>query len=48
MSTALPTLPVRRCGSSDLVLPVLGLLWLRRGGRSRVSAVDERPVRGDR
>jgi hypothetical protein len=29
-----------------LVLPVLGLLWLRRGGRSRVSAVDERPVRG--
>ena len=31
-----------------LVLPVLGLLWLRRGGRSRVSAVDERPVRGDR
>jgi hypothetical protein len=31
-----------------LVLPVLGLMWLRRGGRSRVSAVDERPVRGDR
>jgi hypothetical protein len=30
-----------------LVLPVLGLWWLRRGGRSRVSAVDERPVRGD-
>ncbi|MBT1636904.1 hypothetical protein BFL36_01380 [Clavibacter michiganensis] len=31
-----------------LVLPVLGLWWLRSGGRSRVSAVDERPVRGDR
>jgi hypothetical protein len=31
-----------------LVLPVLGLLWLRRGGRTRVSAVDERPVAGDR
>lgn len=31
-----------------LVLPVLGLWWLRSGGRSRASAVDERPVRGDR
>lgn len=31
-----------------LALPVLGLWWLRSGGRSRVSAVDERPVRGDR
>ncbi len=35
-------------GFIPLVLPVLGLWWLRRGGRSRVSAVDERPVRGDR
>ena len=31
-----------------LALPVLGLWWLRSGGRSRVRAVDERPVRGDR
>ena len=52
MSTALPTLPVRRCGSSDLVLPVLGVgCWAFGGGdywgpqsQSEVDAVVRRAL----